>query len=373
MEQSQPTKGRGVTEFNHFFQAAYQAVVENVIRSSQDWPSDSSQDEQMVALIERLTAPFLSLWIEHSRTLQLSVMEGISGEKEWKSLVSFIKKYGRELFHARFMTLGNLRAILHRGIDNHLTYLEENDDPLRPSKLVADLGQSLRREDAIKHLDRVMHAVVENYEEYKDYNTTTTQSDYGENLYILLDFLRLKTQYERNAWQFKPLVLAHEMLARHGKPSTAIRWQESLVRFTRDLSGQHLDHFSRLESLHGVRLGTVSDRLQERFVKSLALDRLASLIDPCLQEARRIDREENRPFFVRFQEELRDYTKQPIGVGLDVPFWLVRLGGEVTRVKAVRSDLAQLVENFFKVQRIPMTLVDLQKHLQEWERPALPH
>ena len=31
MEQAQPMRGRGVTEFNHFFQAAYQAVVESVV------------------------------------------------------------------------------------------------------------------------------------------------------------------------------------------------------------------------------------------------------------------------------------------------------------------------------------------------------
>ena len=37
MEQAQPTRGRGVTEFNHFFQSAYQAVVENVVRSSPTW------------------------------------------------------------------------------------------------------------------------------------------------------------------------------------------------------------------------------------------------------------------------------------------------------------------------------------------------
>ena len=31
MEQAHPTRGRGVTEFNHFFQSAYQSVVENVV------------------------------------------------------------------------------------------------------------------------------------------------------------------------------------------------------------------------------------------------------------------------------------------------------------------------------------------------------
>ena len=46
---------------------------------------------------------------------------------------------------------------------------------------------------AIRRLELVLQAVVENYEEYKDYNTTTTQSDYGENLHVLLDFLKHPT------------------------------------------------------------------------------------------------------------------------------------------------------------------------------------
>ena len=43
----------------------------------------------------------------------------------------------------------------------------------------------------------MLQALVEHYDEYRDYNTTTTQSDYGENIHILLDFLRLKVRYDR--------------------------------------------------------------------------------------------------------------------------------------------------------------------------------
>src|SRR5262249_7385793 len=82
MEQSQPTRGRGVTEFNHFFQAAYQAVVENVVRSSLVWDGSANEDGYVVDVLERLTAPFLALWIEHSRTLQLSVLESLHNESE---------------------------------------------------------------------------------------------------------------------------------------------------------------------------------------------------------------------------------------------------------------------------------------------------
>src|SRR5439155_1590862 len=40
MEQARPPRGRGVTEFNHFFQAAFQEVVESVVAAAADWPPE---------------------------------------------------------------------------------------------------------------------------------------------------------------------------------------------------------------------------------------------------------------------------------------------------------------------------------------------
>ena len=68
----------------------------------------------------------------------------------------------------------------------------------------------MKRADAERWLTFILQALVENYEEYKDYNTTTPQSDYGENLHLLLDFLRLKAGYQRHAWRLRPLVLVHQ-------------------------------------------------------------------------------------------------------------------------------------------------------------------
>ena len=62
----------------------------------------------------------------------------------------------------------------------------------------------------------MLESIVENYGEYRDYNSTTTQSDRGELLYMLLDFLRLRTRYDRVCWNLKPVVLAHEILVRRG-------------------------------------------------------------------------------------------------------------------------------------------------------------
>ncbi len=380
MEQAQPMHGRGVTEFNHFFQAAYQAVVESVVESAPTWGAPHNDDEELVAVLERLTAPFLTLWIEHSRSLQLSVLETLTGESEWRAVQTFVKRYGGDLFHARFMTLANLRGILHRGVGAYLDYLRDNADPLHPVRLLDELDGDIRREDAVRRLGIVLQAIVENYEEYKDYNATTTQSDYGENLHILLEFLRLKAAYDRHAWQFRPLVLAHEVLARHGRTQTAVLWEQSLTRVTRDLAHRHLEQLERLERVRGVRLSTIRDRVQERFIKPLALDRLCALIEPAMREAEQFSREPKASAAAltfgsrlnNLRRELQAFTATPIGVGLDVPYWLRRLEMEVHRVQAARTTIAVLAENFFRVPRRPLSWDELQRQLGDWDRPSLP-
>src|SRR5207302_3260927 len=111
---------------------------------------------------------------------------------------------------ARFMTLANLRGILHGGVGKFLDYLRENPDPMQPMRLIEELDDGLPRPQAERFLQVILQAVIENYEEFKDYNTTTPQSDYGDNLYLLLDFLHLKASYDRHAWHLRPLLLVHE-------------------------------------------------------------------------------------------------------------------------------------------------------------------
>jgi hypothetical protein len=384
MEQAHRPAGRGVTEFNHLFQAAYQAVVESVVDSVPAWPPDQVNDKALVELLETITGPFLTLWIEHSRALQLSTLETAASAEQWQRLREFVKRYGSGLFHTRFMTLANLRGILHRGVGAFLDYLRDNPDPLTPIRLLDDLGDASpekgtgpresrvpspfpdARDEALGHLQFVLQAIVENYEEYKDYNTTTAHSDYGENLHVLLDFLRLKASYERHAWQFRPLVRAHEVLARSGWGDIAVLWEEAFAQLTRELAAQHLEELARLERLHGVRLGTVADRLGEKFVKPLAVDRLCALIEPAIDEARA---GQAPVAFGQLQQELQAHTARPIGVGLDVPLWLRQLEGEVRRVRAGQAAIAVLATNFFQLPQQTLAYDDLQQQLQDWEKP----
>lgn len=365
MEQQNPPAGRGRTEFNQVFQIGYQAVVRTVVESSAAWGPAEVRDGDLVRLLEELTGPFLALWVEHSQTLHLSVLETIRGGEDWDRVREFVRRYGGGFFHAKFMTLANLRGILHRGAGAYLDYLRENADPLHPMPLAEDLDRGIPRAEAIRVLELVLRAVLENYEEYKDYNTSTTQSDYGENLHVFLDFLLLKTSYERWAWHFRPLNLTHDVFTRWGRHGAAVRWQEALARLTRDLARQHLERLEQLEHAHGMVLRTVRDRLEEQFVRGLALDRLCALVRPVMEEA-------GRPApgrsFTRFEQELRAYAENPAGVGLDVPPWLRRLESEVHHVRAGRHALATLAEDFLQVPRRLLSEADVRAQVEDPER-----
>jgi hypothetical protein len=365
MELAHPPQGRGVTEFNELYQTAYRGCVECVVASAAAWGPERGDDETLVDLLDTMTTPFLGLWIDHARSLQLSTLETVQSDDDWDRLDEFIKRYGRDLFDARFLTLGNLRGILHRGIGPWLDYMRENPDPLRPVRLIDDLGRGVSREEAAGRLQVILQAVVENYEEYKDFNATTTASDYGDSLYILLDFLRLKTSYERHAWHFRPVALAHDVLARRGRAEAAVGWEEAFAELAQEPAAQHLEELARLEREHRVRLSTVADRLREGFVKPLALDRLCALIEPAVREARESG---ERPAFERLRRELQPFAGTPTGAGLDVPQWLRRMEGEVQRVRATHSAVAVLADGLFRTPQRTISYEEAQRQFQDFER-----
>jgi hypothetical protein len=368
MEQRNRPDRRGVSEFNDLFQAAFTAVLDSVLDSAAEWEPASQGDEQLAALLETLAAPFQALWVEYSRSLQLSSLETLRNEDEWQPLRRFIQHYGRGLFHAKFMTLGNLRGILLQGVGPYLDYLAENADPLHPLKLLDDLDRAVPRDQAIRQIDLVLRALVENYEDYKDYNTTTTQSDYGENLHLLLDFLRLKISYDRHAWQLRPLLAVHETLARRNRPGAALMWAQALTRLTKNLADQHEQQLAELERRHFMRLRSIADRLHERFVKPLALDRLGALVEPAMRAAQAGgDTEALR----RFRDELRRYAETPTGTGLDVPPWIERLEIEVDGVAESMTALGDAGDDGILTPLRRISLAELQAQLRSWQTPLL--
>jgi hypothetical protein len=359
MEAANRPEGRGVSEFNTIFQMGFSAVAEAVVEAC------AGRDAELLnRTLEQITARFLKLWAHYSQTLHLSAVETVRTAKEWEEVRAFVRDYGHDLFHTRFLTLANLRGVLHRGVGPYLDYLVENPDPLQPVRLIDDLERVMPRLKAERLLSIVLNTLVENYDEYKDFNTTSAQSDYGENLYMLLDFLRLKAAYERQAWLFQPLHIAHKVLARQDRVDAALQWEHGLQRVALPVAERYLLELRRLEMQYGVRMRTVTDRLEERFVKSLAVDRLCALVRPAMDEARK---GEAGPTFPRFHDAVAELSATPTGVGHDVPPWLHRLEAEVQRVHATRSAINVLAEQQLRVPKQILTADELAEVIQSWD------
>jgi hypothetical protein len=330
MERSHPVGAGAVTEFDELFKIGYSALVETLVASSAAWSSAPDEEPKppevlLVEALERLTESLLINWLAHSRTLRLSVMEKVKERTAWRKLVSFIDRYGSDLFTQRFFSLGNVRAILHEGVDTWLRQLAEEPQADTP-RLLDDLDAGIPRDEAIEHLTLVLEAIIENYSEYRDYNSTTTQSDRGELLYMLLDFLRLRTDYERVAWQLKPVVWAHEILVRGGQSDAAQLWRDSLTDRFGEEADKYLRRLAELQKKYAMRMPTVADRLAERFVGPMHIDRICALVEPALSET---GRPPPHPNFEQLEQQTAALTAEPTGVGLDMPAWLTALCDEV--------------------------------------------
>ena len=329
MERSHPVGPGAVTEFDELFKVGYKAIVESLVASADAWPeTERDKDEgALVAFLEQLTESLLASWLAHSRTLRLSVLEKVHDSTQWKKLVAFVERYGDELFTQRFLNLANIRAILYQGVETWLAAHDEEEFEEAPETLQAAVQNGeISREEVSEHLTLVLEAIVENYGEYRDYNSTTTQSDRGEMLYTLLDFLRLRTRYDRVCWNLKPVVLAHEILVRRRHSDAARMWHRALDERISDEAHTYLKKLAELQRKYAMRMPTVADRLAEKFTRPLAIDRVRALVIPAMAEGKKGG---PAPQFEVLEEEVETFTREPTGVGLDVPMWLQALEEEV--------------------------------------------
>ncbi len=336
MEREHPVGQGAVTEFDRLFESGYQAIVRSMVASAEQWDESSGKelsqhaDHMLVDAIQQLTEQQLDRWLTHSRTLRLSVVESLTDEQGWERFVKFIERYGGELFDQKFLGLGNLRGILHQGVDSWLESLEEDPELMDEMALLDELQDGQSREKTTECLSLAIEIVVENYRVYRDYNTTTTQSDHGERLYTMVDFLRLQAAYDRVAWNLKPVVWAHEILIRHRRAVAAEMWCQAFAERTSEAADAHLAELESLSHRYGMQLATVADRVGERFIRPLLIDRVKALIEPALAAKEG----EQGEAFATLDREIASLANEPCGAGLDLPDWLTALEEEVATVRS---------------------------------------
>jgi DNA-binding transcriptional MerR regulator len=280
--------------------------------------------------LEQIAEVLLRCWLVHSQGVRLSILETVSDTQRWEQLKAFIERYGNDLFTQWFMNLGNLRGILHEGVQEYLEALIEDPDPDEEYRLIREIDSAIPRDEAAYWLSVTIEAVVENYSEYIDYNSITTQSDRGEMLYTLLDFLRLGANYDRLAWNLRPVVLAHDVLVRSGREKAADLWRSAVAERTAPIADEHLRRFDRLCKKYGMQLPSIAEHLGERFVQPLEIDQLCALLRPAINEIR-----DGRPSekIRQLEEHIARFTEHPSGAGFELPEWLESLEQEMDRVQ----------------------------------------
>lgn len=369
MERNHPVGPAPVTEFDRLFEIAARGVLQCAIASlpparRRGRQRGDAADQKLIDRLERPIEVLLKCWVSHSRNVRVSVLDLVADEAPWRDLRGFIERYGHDLFTQRLLTTyGKLRAILHEGADAYLRALEESEEE-GPASLLDDLDGPLPRADAVRWLELCLEAVVENYSEYLDYNSTTTQSDRGEMLYVLLDFLRIEASYERVAWSLKPVLLAHEVLVQCGRDGAARRWREALAARTTEIADEHVRRFDQLALQYGVRLRTVADRIGQRFVQPLAVDRLCALVRPAVEELR----DGREPVsFASLLRELGAFTAEPSGVGFEVPAWLEALEREVDQVAQDQPDDEDALPMAPPIPQAELSEEELHAQIDSWD------
>lgn len=375
MERNDIPEGRRVSSFDVPFRTAVGGTVDAILTAAREWGEGASEDGPLAAALKQISESYQKLWLEHSQTLRLSSLESVLDQSEWNELKGFIKTYGGDLFTVRFLTTANVRGVLGQGTADWLDReaVQGDSDP-RPKLVEAWAEGKVDKTKAARHFETVLSALLEHYDEYRDYNTTTTQSDYGENLYILLDFLRLKVAYDRYAWRLRPLVLAHDVLCKRGYDRLASKWREFVGERTHRLAEELLTDLASREGEHGIKLRTVRDRLEEHFVQPLRVDQACSRV-PRAAAARRDGQPEDNPAFQGLLAAIRPLAESPVGVGLDIPAWVRRLEDELRKVKLMDPDdeadepAPTANDEYPLPPHAALDLDDFRRQIKEWDSP----
>ncbi len=371
MEHQNPVGNGAITEFDEMFKLAYRAMVRAVVKNAYGWrieelkqlpgyhdtdddlqvpdldkhDGDSLGDlepnvDDLISVLQQLTEVLLGSWLAHSRTLRLSVLETVDNNRSWKQLVDFIQRYGSTLFTQTFLKLSNVRGILHQGVDNWIKKAQEEESSEELEPLLDAIEAGMIQQDMAGHLlTVVLEAVIDHNAEYRDYNSTTTQSDRGEMLYMLLDFLRLRVRYDRVCWNLRPIFWTHEVLVRGGCHMSALQWRRALAERIGSEADMYLEQLGALQTRYAMRMPTVADRLQERFTRPMTIDRMKALVGPAVRHFRETGQPNDS--FELLIDECKLMMEQPTGVGLDIPQWLAALEDEVDHVLESQRGYSQ--------------------------------
>ena len=108
---------------------------------------------------------------------------------------------------------------------------------------------------------------------------------------------------------------------------------------------------------------SIADRIGERFLRALIIDRVCALVQPAVAEVRSGSQKQT---FRILEYETEFLTREPSGVGFDVPAWLVALEEEVERARLPDWERDDYDELIAAVPFARLSHEEIEDQLDEW-------
>ncbi|MGQ9503555.1 MAG: hypothetical protein ACUVQG_00830 [Thermogutta sp.] len=374
-EQKQAEGGGKISEIEHLFEAVADGIFSALIASEQARRRDQSgnlsqrEAEHLIEALESVCQVLVDIWATISHEIYLSTVETSAFQRSWQEIRQFIRKFGQEIFTPMFMAHSNLRAIIAMGTGHWLKLVQESNNA-QWSRLIEalDTGE-LNPKKAAEYLRLILEAVIENYEDYLDYNSMTTQSDYGKNLHILIDFLRLKCEYQRRHWMLKPFFLAHRCLIHAQLWDAAQIWEESVNSHFQGWSEIFVKKYDAIRSAHGIHLPGLFETLNNGFGFTLAMQHVLGLVQHVVRE---LESGQASTALARLTQRIQSFGTFHVRYGFHRPEWIDDLENAIQQaqlnLEIVNRPWEWLRSAWEQAAAMQPTRGDIVKQVVEWGR-----
>ena len=156
------------------------------------------------------------------------------------------------------------------------------------------------------------------------------------------------------------------MLVRSGRDHAAEIWRKAVAERTGDIAEDCLRRLRNMNKKYGMKLPSIAERLEEKFIRPLQVDRLCALVRPAMEDLRD---GRSQKTFPQLEKLVGEFTKKIAGAGFETPDWLADLEDEAEQVQAplIEDDYP---DPYLNLPEIHLTLDEARRQVKRMAREA---
>jgi len=368
-ERVSQASGRQITQLAEPVIAAMDGMARAVALSADNWPGSAQERQEVLFhLCREIFQRLFQKWRSYGYYLLVSPAERLNDVELLQEVARFIADYGHDLFTQAFLSYPNLLGLLKLGPMAYIQRVIQQPNEESLPRAFEDVRDGrLPAETLARFLRLILEPVVSYYSHYIDYNSSTPESDRGENLMILLRYLMAAGLMDRVLWTCVPFLRVYRALLEAGKLEVAdqfARWVESLAAPEIEFLRKGLRH---LAEETGVRLLTVERVVEDGISYSFRLEQLRYWATQ-LAEAPSEDRAHQAA--QKIEELAEQFLAKPRETGFEAPEWLEVLQEEFERQERIFLIFGKYLR---KLPKVPAVLLEKDQIFRQcqvkWKEP----